>query len=793
MNSQNGQRKPPSQRPGSSGGSRGSLQNSRARSGASVQRGAQGERQASASAAKTNRSKSKSGKSTAKRIGIAILRFIAACFCIGVMLVSVLAVLVSLYLVDVTQNDDQLLDLNNLKLSYSSTVYVKDTATGEWVEYQKLVGEENRVWKDLGDMPDNLKNAFIAAEDQNFRTHNGVSIKRTIFAVLNELSEKLTGSYLGGQKQGASTIDQQLVKNILNDDESNGMEGYLRKVREIFRAYMLDKKYGKDIILEAYLNTLSLTGNKGGVEVGAQDYFGKSVDQLTLAECASIACITKNPTAYNPRTQPAQHIARRNYVLRCMLDSGVITEEEYNQAVNTPLVLVEPNRAGYTGETVYSWFTDHLINEVLSDYMEQHEGMTSAEASRHLYNDGWKIYSTMVPEVQNAMESVMQNNFHYGDIYPDKPVEITETDAAGNPILDENGQPKTHVENVQAAIVSLNYKGEVVGMVGGLGEKTGMREFNRASDMTRQIGSTMKPIGAYALGIELDKINYSFPMLDDWVKEIPDEKGGMKQWPRNYNGTYTETTMLVCDALAKSINTVAVRTLMSVGADTSYEFVHDILKVESLVDSDRGEAPMALGATTYGVKPIELAGAYMMFGNGGTFTTPHSYISVEDRNGDVILEPTVTSIGAISEETAMIMNKMLYNVVHGGTANGLWVRDNMDSVGKTGTTNDDKDHWFVGLTPYYVTAAWMGYDTPTELNWRTLYSTHPPTLTWRSVMEQAQENLPFAAFPTSDNVVTITYCKQSGAVAGPNCPETATGYYKKDGLLPPSDTCPIHG
>ncbi|MEG2770563.1 MAG: penicillin-binding transpeptidase domain-containing protein, partial [Oscillospiraceae bacterium] len=377
----------------------------------------------------------------------------------------------------------------------------------------------------------------------------------------------------------------------------------------------------------------------------------------------------------------------------------------------------EVNRAGKSNEQIYSWFTDNLINEVISDYMAQNEGMTSEEAFRHMYNDGWKIYATMVPEVQNAMEDAMQNDFKYGDVYPDREIEIEEVDSAGNPILDENGEQKTHKENVQAGMVSLNYKGEIVGIVGGLGEKKGMREFNRGSDMQRQIGSTMKPIGAYALGIELDRLNYSFPLLDDWVKEIPDEKhGGMKQWPRNYNGKYTETNMLVCDALQKSINTVAVRSLMTVGADTSYEFVKDILQVENLVDSDRGEAPMALGATTHGLTPIELAGAYMIFGDGGLFVTPHSYTSVVDRNGETILEPTVSSTQAISEETAMIMNKMLYRVVHGGTANGLWVRDAMDSVGKTGTTNDDKDHWFVGLTPYYVSAAWMGYDTPTPIN-----------------------------------------------------------------------------
>ncbi|MEG2053378.1 MAG: biosynthetic peptidoglycan transglycosylase, partial [Oscillospiraceae bacterium] len=216
----------------------------------------------------------KNKKSSGKGIVFGILRFIGCCICLGIMLVSVAAVMISLYLVDVTQDDDILLDLNNLKLSYSSGIYVKDTATGEQIEYQKLVGKENRVWKDLSQIPENLQDAFIAAEDQNFRTHSGISVKRTVFAAINDIGHKITNVYIGGVKQGASTIDQQLVKNILADDDASGIEGYARKLRELFRAYMLDQRYGKDMILEAYLNTISLTGNKGGVEVGAQDYFG---------------------------------------------------------------------------------------------------------------------------------------------------------------------------------------------------------------------------------------------------------------------------------------------------------------------------------------------------------------------------------------------------------------------------------------------------------------------------------------------------------------------------------------
>lgn len=737
----------------------------------------------------------KEGK--AKRVCFAILRVLGCMVCLGVMAVSVVGVLLSLYLVDVTQNDDELLDLSDIKLNYSSVIYYRDTATGEWTEYQKLVGEADRTWVEIGDIPMDLQNAFIAAEDRDFKTHSGVNFQRTIFAIVNELYNKVTHSYLTSVgKQGASTIDQQLVKNILDDDASQGSEGYLRKIREIFRAYMLDKRYSKDIIMEAYLNTLSLTGNKGGVAAGAQDYFGKTdLKQLTLAECASIACITKNPTAFNPRTQPQQHIKRRNYVLYSMLNEGMITQQQYDAAVAEPLRLAEPKKS-YSTQS-YSWFTDQVIEEVLRDYMAQYnakygEGaMTKAEAERHLYNDGWRIYTTLVPEVQDAMERHMVR----GDFYESHPVEIEDTDAGGSPLYNEDGTPKTHTEDIEGGMAVINYDGELCGVVGSLEAKTGMREFNRGTQMHRQIGSTMKPIGAYALGIEQDKINYSSSIMDSAF--LPEEKPELnitEPWPRNYAGAPSDEPVLVYRGLAKSLNTIAVRVGDYVGAQSSYDFLTNILQIDTLHPADISLSPMNLGALTEGMSPYQLAGAYMMFGNGGVYKTPHAYVSVEDRSGEEILTPTVTTTQAISPETAMIMNKMLHNVLYmaEGTASGLYPTVNdMDSAGKTGTTQDDKDHWWVGLTPYYVTAGWMGYDTPTTLPLRA-YSKHPPTLTWRAVMNEAQESLEFKAFPTSENVYTAQFCTETGDIAGPNCPATATGYYKKDGILPPADPCYAH-
>ena len=744
---------------------------------------------------KTDKNKQKK-KTTFKGVLFSFIRFCLGCLFLGIIVASVGAVLLSLYLVDVTKDDDVLLDLDNLELSYSSIIYAKDPETDEWIEYQKLVDNEDRVWKELNEIPLNLQNAFIAAEDEDFRTHSGVNLKRTVYAGLNEVSQMVTGQYFA-KKQGASTITQQLIKNLIDDNASSGMDGYLRKIRELFRAYILDNKYGKDRILEAYLNTIPLTGIQGGVEVGARDFFGVGVEDLTLAQCASIAGITNAPSAFNPRTQPEQHIERRNYVLWQMFDTGMISEIEYDNAINESLILKEVDREGEKSISDYSYHTD-LMKEF---------NITEDEAFYNLYNKGYSIYSTVDLKLQNTMEKYMVNDFEYGEMeydyikegtgmYPDKPITIQlnengtpMVDKWGIPVIAEEGATNTETLNVQGAMAILNYDGEIAGIVGGVGEKEGMRVHNRASDSQLSIGSTMKPIGVYALGIELDQFNYSTSVVDNYIEIL-----NGKEWPVNYSGTYTEKGMLISDAISNSINTVAVQSLLWVGVDTSYDFLTNTLQIESIVPEDKAKAPLALGSLTNGMTAIELASAYMMFGNGGYYVTPHSYISVENSSGDIILEPEVTITKAISEETAMIMNKMLGRVLVDGTASsggGKKVKGGMDSAGKTGTTSDNKDHWFAGLTPYYVTASWMGYDVPYPLYWRGIYLNHPPTNVWKVIMEEVQEGKEIIEFPASENVVQITYCKETGAVASAACPQQAVGYYKADGSQP-ATVCPVH-
>ncbi|MFR1358831.1 MAG: transglycosylase domain-containing protein, partial [Ruthenibacterium lactatiformans] len=485
---------------------------------------------------------------TAGRVLGAIMRFIASCLCVCIILGSVAAVAVSLYVVKETQGDSDLLDLTQLELAYTTIIYsqqINDQGQPEWVEYQRLQSpEENRIWKPLNEISPYIQHAFVAVEDENFYTHPGFSFKRTVLAAINEVFRKLTGSYLTGSQLGASTIEQQLIKNITGEDESSGIEGYARKVKEIFRAIALDNRFSKEEILEAYLNTIGLTGNTAGVEAGANQYFGKSAADVTIAEAASIAAITKNPSRFNPYTNPEEHLKRRDDIILFMQQQGYITQAEAEAAWATPLNLVEKTTDENAAvQTDYSWFTDYLIEEVIADLVEANplnrDDWNREAASDYLHNGGLRIYTTVDPEVQSVMENVWLEGKYW------EPMPIENYDDPNDP----DDTPRTIT--TQAAGVVINYKGELVGVAGGLGQKTENRGFNRGTGMTRQIGSTMKAVAAYPLGIDMDLINYSSVLMDDYFP-IPDGKGGTRtDWPSNWNGRYSHSMTTVYEALKK--------------------------------------------------------------------------------------------------------------------------------------------------------------------------------------------------------------------------------------------------
>lgn len=695
------------------------------------------------------------------------------------------------YLSYSTRNDFLWLDLEQLPYRDATILYAKDADTGEWQEYARLSATQQKIWVPLSEIPKDMQHAFVAVEDRNFYKHFGISIKRTAYAMLNELKRMLTGSYFdNGIKQGASTIDQQLIKNLTRDDDAGGIEGYMRKVRELWRAIQLDAKYDKDTIMEAYLNVISFTDNTAGVEAESIKLFGKSAKDLTLEQCASIASITKNPSHYDPRKHPEEHLARRNYILYEMWQQEYITEQEYLDASAQPIGL-NPGVVPDEKDPITTYFTDQVLQEVSSALSETY-GLDKSETTNLLYNGGLRIYTTVDPQLQAEMEQTMEKN--YSRFFPTRGLGVrtkaTRYLPSGAIARDENGDPIMDdvIETPQAAMVSVGYDGSLRAVVGGLGEKEVSRGLNRGM-VPRQVGSTMKPIGAYALALEQDKINWSSPVLDAPVRQIEDENTKeMKDWPANFSKTYSQKDILVVDALAQSINTAAVRVGESAGVGNIYNFMKNDLHLSHLTPEDKDAGPMILGSQTKGISPYELAGAYMMFGNGGKYTTLHSYISVAQENGREILTPEIETEQVISPDTAYIMNRMMMQVMRGsGTAAGYSVRGNMESIGKTGTSSDNRDFWFVGMTPYYVTATWYGYDSGFELN--TSAGTHAPTAAWKYVMERTQKNLPPIEFPTSDTVVTAKYCTETGGLATPKCRRTAEGYYKQSAL---PQTCGKH-
>ena len=773
-----------------------------------------------------------------------IFSFIGCMLCLCIMAASVGGVLLSMYIVQVTADDAETLDLDNQKNRQTSIIY---DINGD--EYASLSRNENRIWRELSAMPENLQNAVIAIEDKNFRTEPGINLKGTIGAALNAF----TGNRIWGTNRGASTLEQQLIKNLTGDNEQDNM----RKVREIFRALGLDNKYSKETILEAYLNTIPLTGIIHGMEAGSIEYFGKHVEDLTLAECATLASITKNPTKYNPATNPEELITRRNHVLYEMYTQGYITEAEFNAAKAETVTLTEKTSTteNATRSSSNSWFTDALYTQLLNQLQED-LNYSADEAKELIFSGGLRIYSTVDPTVQAGVEKTMYNE---DDLIPalwhEEPVclrdypadssswdEVQYDEATGLPITKDGyavyGQEAIPVyadeegttlkmgtstdpdypndttvylcvyEKVrtQAAMAIVDYSGNILGIGGGIGEKKYDLGFNRATS-PHQTGSTMKPIGAYALALDYKLINYSSQILDSPYYSAEDKKvlkdeyiGKMspfseaaqsrsdvwRAWPTNYGGAGGQgNPMLIYDALQQSYNTVAVWVGDMVGVDYLYNFVHDTLECSYIsAENDMDLGPLVLGSQSSGLTVVQLAGAYTMF-NTGTFTTPHYYTEITDYQGNMILDNNkyINTTQAISADTAYIMNRMMWNVLHSrkGTAYGKAPDGEMDSVAKTGTTSNYKDYTFAGLTPYYVTAIWWGCDRPTEMDTlgKAGKNASPIQYAWKALMEDLQADLPVKEFAKGENVVEKHFDTSTGAIISSG---GSVGYYTEDNL-----------
>lgn len=638
-------------------------------------------------------------------------------------------------------------DLDDLTLNFTTTIYV-DNGDGNYSEYQRLHGEFNRIWVSYdkvainkGDtsytgIPQNLVNAFVAIEDKRFYSHQGVDWKRTVAAFANMFL------HFYSSNQGGSTITQQLVKNLTNDNSQKPS----RKVREIMRARYLESHYAKDTIMECYLNTIAMGHGMYGVEVAANYYFNKSVNELSLVECAALAAITKSPSNYAPDDNPEANEKRRNTVLYEMLSQGYITEEEYDEAVNSELNLVASKEVLNESE-INSYFVDALIDQVTEDIAEKY-GFDPTRASNNFYSGGYKIYTTLDPNIQSQLETTFSDTSYA--------------------VKGKDGQ------TLQGSMTVMDYQGHVKGLIGGIGEKTENRGFNRATDAVRQPGSTMKPIAAYAPAIEQDIIHYSSIVNDNaanyngWTPV---------NWYKSYWGNIT-----VQYALERSVNTIPVYLVNKLGTQFSFDFLTQKLGITTLTSEDVNLSPLGMGGTNGGLTTIESAAAYAAFGNGGLYYQPTLYTKVTNQHDEVILsyesEPTM----AVSEDTATVMNHLLRNVVYGANGTGKAAASyipNMKIYAKTGTSNDQNDLWFVGGSPYYVASCWCGYDTQQSIP---SSNSAIALKMWGSVMSKIHSGLPAAEFTDSEYAVEKYYCTETGMLATSACPSKAVGWYKKSNI-----------
>lgn len=668
---------------------------------------------------------------------------ITGCLVVGTFLVYVFA------FVDGTVDNN----LNQLKLNYTTTIYTQNSSSGKWEEYQRLHGEDNRIWihydrtkaaekaEGYNGIPHNLAMAFVAIEDKRFFEHDGVDWRRTFGAFVGMITNNSTF--------GGSTITQQLVKNITKDDDRKAS----RKVREIMRARYLEGEYAKEVILECYMNTIAMGNGIYGVEVAAEFYFGKQVTELTLAECASLAGITKSPESYRPDKNLEKNTKRRNDILYEMYDQGYITKEEYEAAKAEELNVVADR--GVLKETkINSYFVDALIDEVIQALMKTYN-YDESKAAANFYTGGYQIYSTIDPNVQSALESVF-------------------TDPA-YALAGKNDA------KLQGSMTVMDYKGHIKGMVGGIGEKTENRGLNRATSSPRQPGSTMKPIAAYAPAVEKDIITYS-SIIEDKKRTYTNKDWAPKNWYDHYKGNITAKY-----ALQISSNGIPVHIVDMLSPKSCFEFITQSLGLSNLNSEDMNYAPLGMGGTNGGITTKESAAAFAIFGNGGKYYRPVTFVEIYDQLGNLIVSNKPSPSVAISEDTATIMNHMLRNVVYGSDGTGRAAAaylPNQTIYAKTGTSDATNDLWFVGGTPYYVASCWCGFDSPQGIS-----SSSVALRMWGNAMSKIHSKLEAATFTDSEYVQCKLFCSETGELATPGCPISEYGWYKLSG----QKVCNQHG
>ncbi len=644
--------------------------------------------------------------------------------------------------------DTPTIDLDDYTIKNISTVFYDKDGN----EIDTAHGGENRTLVALTDVPQYLVDAFISIEDERYEEHNGIDLKRTAGAIFNWIKTGGKGSY------GGSTITQQLVKNMTDDRASKGIEGVYRKIREWGRAIMLEQELTKDQIMELYLNTICFGNSTYGVKEASNLYFSKNPSELTLAECALLAGVPNRPTLYDPFTNLDNAISRQKIILKKMLELGKISESEYNAALEEEIVI---KKGSGTGTSAHSYFVDAVIEDVIADLKDK-KNMSDNAASNLIYGGGLRIYTTMDSDVQDAID----------EFYIEKE---DETFAAFKNL---DKQP-------ESAMLILDYKtGHIVGMAGGRGQKTGKREFNRATQAKRQPGSTIKPLAVY--GPAIDKgILTAASIIKDTPLTIPIK--GSKPWsPTNWYGKYYGD-VTVRYAIEQSMNVPAARVLYEyTDLNTAYDALVDE-GITTLKSSDLNYAPLSLGGLTEGVTLREWTAAYGMIANGGLYVKPITYTKVEDSNGTIILQNKRNEKRVFSSGTCYVLTDIMKGVVTKGTARSAQLSNSV-VAGKTGSSSDTVDKWFVGYTPYYVASVWTGYDEQQRIPTGGEISKQ----IFKKVMDVIHKDLPSKDFSVPDDAKHVAICTSSNALATSSCGSNIKNEWYVSGTEPTS-YCTKHG
>lgn len=786
--------------------------------------------------------KEKDIKSTSKRLttkaSVSVFRIIIISIVVLVIVGCIAAYGAIKAIIDRAPSID---DIRLSPTSYKTTIY-----DNEGNEMDTLFGSEaNRIYVEIENIPQVLQDAFVAIEDERFYEHNGVDVRGVFRAFFRGLSS-------GNFDEGASTITQQLIKNQVfsGGNESDFMSKLDRKIQEQYLAIKLegigDKAEIKKEILELYLNTINCGSSTYGVQTASQRYFNKDVSELTLSEATVIAVITNRPVYYNPIAYPEDNADRRLRCLNKMLELGYCTQQEYDEAIADTEAVYERIQAvneEYDDTSYNTYFVDALIDQVLVDLVDA--GYTQADASNLLYSGGLNIYTTQDSQVQSIVDDVYTDeslfpNFgvdafyelryalsvlyadgtethyqtsHLVDYYKDDPsfsLYFVDKDAMNekieafknsvyNPKTDKiTGEKITMTIQPQSSFVVMDqHTGYVVALIGGYGEKHGNRTFNHATATVGQPGSTFKILSTYLPALDTSGLTLA-QTFDDAKYYYP----GTQTEVKNYDTSSYKGLTTIREAIAKSMNIVAVKTLEVVSPQVGYDYLLK-LGITSLVDNNNDTGytdiayPLALGGITKGVSNLEMTAAYSAIANSGTYNKPTLYTKIVSRNGDVLIDKSVAeSRQVMKESTAWLLTNAMKDVVTSGTAPQCRFQNyNMTVVGKTGTSSKYLDTWFVGYTPYYTAGIWSGYDTRDVSQTDKNYHKN----VWRAIMERVhqEKELPAADFPMPDSIETAKICKKSGKLAvdgvcthAPDGSDVKIEYFAKGTV--PTEKCDVH-